>query len=119
LHEFLDLIQDEMMIIKSNNPDVRDRFSCEEVDRKLLRMFRRCKEDVDYASKPAPWPKSPRECDPTLQTAIEADLPKPDVEALLRKDLRVHDGPTQRKFVPAPPTVQISHDVLPMAVEGV
>ena len=92
-----------MMIVKPNDANIRGRLNCEEVDRKLLEMLRNCKADEDYASKPAPRSKSGMEHNPTPQKAFEADVANPAVKALLRKELRIHSGETQRIFVPAAP----------------
>lgn len=89
-----------MLIVKPNDPNVRGRLTCEEVDRKLSEMLHQCTIDDEYASKPAPWP---RKRSPIVQNAVEADLPRNAVDALLRKDLRLYTGPTQRVFAPASP----------------
>jgi len=101
-----------MMVVKSNDPNVRDRLSCEEVDRKMTEMLRNCEENKDYASKPAPWSRSPTERFPASQKAVEADIAKPAVEALLRKDLRVHNGPTQKRLGPPSPTFSMGYKFL-------
>ena len=87
------------MIITPNDPNVRGRISCEQVDQSLSKMLRNCVEDADYASKPAPWSRSRMERITTIQSAVEADTREPGVEALLRRDLRIYNGPTDRIFV--------------------
>jgi hypothetical protein len=101
------------MIVKPNDPNVRGRLSCEEVDRALSEILRNCKENEEYASKAAPWSRSQMERTPTVQNAVEADLAKPAVEALLRKDLRIYTGPTQRIYVPTSPKVFMCHPIHP------
>jgi hypothetical protein len=72
-------------------------------------MLRNCEDDADYAAKPAPWSRSPTERFQNSQKAVEADLTKPAVEALLRKDLRIYSGPTQKRLGPPSPTVPIDY----------
>lgn len=47
IHEFLDLVQDHMLIV---NP--KERMSCKGVQEKLGKMLQRCQSDEDYAVRP-------------------------------------------------------------------
>jgi hypothetical protein len=87
------------MIVKPNDPGERGRLSCAEVDRALSSMLDDCISKAEYASKPAHWSTKKRGRITIHKEAIEADLAWPAVEALLRKDLRVHTGPMQRLVV--------------------
>jgi hypothetical protein len=64
------MIQLDMLLVKSSNPEERGRISSEEVHFKLANMLERCRTDRDYACKPAPWsnplPTSDEEADNSI-----------------------------------------------------
>ena len=102
LHEFLDIIQLDMMIIKTRD---RGRINCGELHQRLLDMVQHCECDADYASKPAPRSRNELERRP-IEVAVEANLAQLAAEAL-GKDLLVQNGPTRRTFMPASRTVPV------------
>lgn len=90
-HEFLQLIADEMLIVKSPNPYEGGRVSIAQVHAKLDKMLKRCHVDTVYASKPAPWPRHRGDY---KDEAVEIDVIKRVAEILRWRQLRVHKGKT-------------------------
>ena len=101
LHEFLDLIQKDMMIVKPNDKkDTPGRITCMQLHPRLLRMLQRCKSDKKYASTPAPRLRNEIE-QRFVEEAVEAELEQSAAEVLEKKDLRIHTGRTQRRCTSA------------------
>ncbi|KAE8454273.1 hypothetical protein EG329_005198 [Mollisiaceae sp. DMI_Dod_QoI] len=93
IHEFLNVIQMDILIIKSPNPKDKGRISCVELNRTLLALLEKCKNDCNYASKPAPWDRNQK--NQIEEEAVETNVAKVAADILQRKNLRVHSGKTQ------------------------
>jgi len=50
IHDFINLIQQKMLMV-----DPRERHSCDQVKTALDKVYNKCREDIDYASKRNPW----------------------------------------------------------------
>ncbi|KAI1812282.1 hypothetical protein GGS20DRAFT_558599 [Poronia punctata] len=57
LHDFLFIIQFEMLIVEPQNGDPR-RKSADVIERRLRRIQDRCRQDRNYAEEPRPWKES-------------------------------------------------------------
>ncbi|ROV94109.1 hypothetical protein VPNG_09347 [Cytospora leucostoma] len=90
-HEFLDLIAEEMLIVKSPNPEEGGRVSIARAHAKLDKMLKKCRVDTVYASKPAPWPRRKGDYQ---DEAVEIDVIKRVAEILQWRQLRIHTGRT-------------------------
>lgn len=91
------MIQCDMLIVEPNDSKEKRRINCGEVHQKLGNMYRGCLKFPDYATKPATWSNIDKEYRSVVE-AIEADLTEQEAEALCKKNLRVHAGPTQKKM---------------------
>ncbi|KAF3014002.1 hypothetical protein E8E14_009336 [Neopestalotiopsis sp. 37M] len=58
-HDFLDMVEDGLLVVKKNNPQEFDRLSIQQIHQKFVKMVGKCESDHDYALKPIP-PKSSR-----------------------------------------------------------
>lgn len=83
-----------MMIVKPNDPNLRGRISCSEIERNLREMLEECEEHPESMLRQAP---RQREYEPILPEAVEADILESAVVELSMKDLRVHNGVTHRR----------------------
>lgn len=82
-----------MLLVKSPNPNERGRASIAQLNYRLSNMLVKCKEDTDYASRPAPWYRRPSDCRKMVE-AVETNVAKVPAEILRWKDIRVHTGKT-------------------------
>lgn len=106
-----------MLVIKSPDQRDRDRITCQEVDAELAKLLRRCKRDRDYACASHPWPNGIR--DPGgAEKAVETAVARPAAEILQRKQLRVHDGPTQRRPVSDSPAVELCRELTVTSIDA-
>ena len=62
----------------------------------------RCKNEPDFASKPAPWDSSLK-AEKIVEEAVETNVAPVAADMLLRKQLRVHSGKTQPRVTHEPP----------------
>ncbi|KUI69218.1 hypothetical protein VM1G_05517 [Cytospora mali] len=92
-HEFLNLISQEMLIIKSPNPSERGRVGIEQVSSRLFSMLVELRKHTDYASKPTPWHMRKGEYK-AIAEAVETEVAKVPGEILRFKELRLHRGKT-------------------------
>lgn len=58
LCDFLDMIKNDMLVIKKPCSETRGRHTSQEVYRKLWDMFRNCEVEDGYACEPAPRPNA-------------------------------------------------------------
>jgi hypothetical protein len=70
IHDFLTVIEKDMLIVKPDDPAVRGRSSCNEVKAKLHDMLKRCRADASYAFEPS---KTRKDQNQTTQEAAGAD----------------------------------------------
>lgn len=98
LHDFLNLIQMEMLVIKppACNSKEKGRIEVGELVTKLKGMLRESN-DHEYAWTPASWNKGPQGI--TVIKAYEADVSEATVRALQYRHLQVYDGQVQKKPV--------------------
>lgn len=68
LHEFLELIRRDMIVVK---PKHKGRINCGELHQRLLDMVDRCKNDTDYASMPVPRSRNDLECG-SVEAVVDA-----------------------------------------------
>lgn len=104
IHEFLDVIQEQMLVIKSPDRQDHGRSTCQEVYSALYKRLEKCKSEIPYTSSPCPWSRLQR---PHAALAVETDVAQPAAEILQRKQLRVHDGPTHPKPLPDLPAMAL------------
>jgi len=90
LHDFINMIQLDMLIIKPNNPKERGRITCEEVHVKLAGFLKKFN-DPDYVFKPAPWSNRSQ----TSDEVVQIDITDSTAELLHRKRFRYYEGPLQ------------------------
>lgn len=90
LHEFIKMIQHEMLIVKPNNREERGRISSEQVHANLSSMLKKF-EDKDYAFEPAPWLEYAR----INEQAVELDITDSVAKMLPWESLRQYEGPIQ------------------------
>jgi len=101
LHDFINMIQLDMLIVKPNNPKEKGRISSEQVHVKLATMLKKC-EDRDYICKPAPWSNYSQ----ASNEVVELDIADLAAEMLQRKSFRQYEGPTQERPQPKMLTVR-------------
>jgi hypothetical protein len=89
----------DTLVIKSTNPKDTGRISCVKLHSTLFALFEKCKNDRDYASKPAPWDKR-QKGNEIVEEAVETNVAKVAADILERKRLRIHNGKTQRRVIP-------------------
>jgi hypothetical protein len=92
LHDLLDMIQHNMLVIKSN-----ERKPCAGIYAALDEMLRKCQDDKDYATSPNPWCFSKRPALHSVQLGMT-----PDAEEVIEKNLpRGPNAPAQAAKAPA------------------
>jgi hypothetical protein len=69
----------DMLIVKSNNPQERERISCIQLHARLQKMLQRC-EDEDYLCKPAVWRYVEQRSEGRVRDDFNAPMP-PDFDA--------------------------------------
>ncbi|KUI53533.1 hypothetical protein VP1G_10592 [Cytospora mali] len=92
-HKFLNLISQEMLLVKSPNPSERCRVGIEQVSSRLFSMLVELRNHTDYASKPSPWHMRKDEYKGLVE-AVETEVAMLPGEILRFKKLRVHRGKT-------------------------
>lgn len=95
LHEFINMIQHDMLLVKPNNPNNPDgirRMSSKQVHMTLNDMLERCK-DPTYVCNPEPSSDFPK----TSDDVVEVDITDSAAEVLYRKRFRHYDGPIQER----------------------
>jgi hypothetical protein len=55
IHEFINMIRIDMLVVKSEDPFEKGRISSEKVHGQLAKMLEQCKEKEGYACKPTVW----------------------------------------------------------------
>ncbi|KAI1326038.1 hypothetical protein F5Y16DRAFT_248177 [Xylariaceae sp. FL0255] len=59
IHDFLNTLQDDMLVIEPSNSSYSNRITCEQLSHKLDRFYKRCFEDETYATRRSPWCRLP------------------------------------------------------------
>jgi hypothetical protein len=96
LHEFINMITLDMLIVKSNNPDEPGRITSDQVNAKLTAMVKQSedpKKGPDYVCKPAPW-SNPAQ---NSEDVVEIDITDSAAEVLNYKRFRHYNGPIQER----------------------
>ncbi|KAH8647682.1 hypothetical protein BX600DRAFT_518110 [Xylariales sp. PMI_506] len=92
LHEFLNLIQHDMLIVESCNPQERVRISCVDVHCKLETMHHKALHNPEYITAVGPWtPNSHGQI--MYHEAVELDLPSEQVALIRKNSKNRHVGP--------------------------
>lgn len=89
LHDFLDLIESEMLVVETNDPRDKRRIACTDLANSLKTMLE--VESTDYFLKPVPWSKSKGE-----RTRIEQKTKKvvqvPPIQPTASKSSQTQTG---------------------------
>jgi hypothetical protein len=96
LHDFINMIKFDMLIVKSNNPEERGRITSDQVNAKLTAMVKQSedpKEGPDYVCKPAPWCSLSQ----NSEDVVEIDISDSAAEPLNYKRFRQYNGPIQER----------------------
>jgi hypothetical protein len=72
LHDFLEIIQSEILVVESNDPRDKTRISCANLNENLMDKLKMSESNPDYISKPAPWSRMKSE-----RTKMEQNSKKP------------------------------------------
>lgn len=54
IHDFLDMVEGNMLVVKTNNPQDMDRFDIKQVHQELAAMLQRCRNNNSYLLSPIP-----------------------------------------------------------------
>ena len=95
LHEFINMIKLDMLIVKSNNPDERGRITSDQVNARLTTMVKKIedpKKGPDYVYRPAPWCSFSQNSEDVVE--IDTDSA---AEVLNYKRFRHYNGPIQER----------------------
>jgi hypothetical protein len=96
LHEFINMIKLDMLIVKSNNPDEPGRITSDQVNAKLTAMVKQSedpKKGPDYICRPAPWCSLSQ----NSEDVVEIDITDSAPEVLNYKRFRHYNGPIQER----------------------
>ncbi|POS77582.1 protein kinase [Diaporthe helianthi] len=55
IHDFLDMIEKNILVVKTNRPQEAERFEIKQVHQALIPMLERCEKSAEYAISPVPW----------------------------------------------------------------
>lgn len=91
-HEFINLVLDKMLIIKSPNPNEKGRATIEQVHNRLLQLGSSL-DGHDYAVKPAPWLRYKDDCK-RIEEAVEVDVEELPKKIIRMDSLRTYTGRT-------------------------
>lgn len=94
LHEFINMIRLDMMLVKSENPGER-RWSSDEVYRRIDEMLKKCENDIDYMCKPAPWFSTSQTSDKAVKIGTNSAA-----VLMLQRTVRQHGGSMQEQLQP-------------------
>lgn len=94
MHDLLELVQGEMLILESDQPERIKRIRGPQLEEKMKHMRNQCKKDRDYCLKPCPWLRTH---DPRLP--VEATLNRRALETIANNNmgdlLKMHIGRTR------------------------
>ena len=96
LHNFINMVHLDMLLIKPKTREEKGRWSSEEVFRRTNEMLERCNAEPDYVCNPAPWcAYSPRVGEaPKINTTSSATV------SVISRRFRYVEGQNQEPFHP-------------------
>lgn len=93
LHEFLQRIQMDMLVVKRPDKPDHGRISCTGLWAKLSDLHNKCENDKEYAAKPCPWSRLPNDVKDHSE-AVEVVLSDSMAQILKPRlsELRIYEG---------------------------